>query len=68
MKKEKLKINKLKVQSFVTSVELAETKTVKGGLLSIGDNCTLPDNGCNTTGGRCQTDGLFCRRRKFIFR
>ncbi|MEO1049748.1 MAG: pinensin family lanthipeptide [Bacteroidota bacterium] len=57
MKNNKLKIEDLKVKSFVTSMKDDQVETVKGGLLSIGNNCTLDDGGCDDYN---RTKGLFC--------
>lgn len=57
MKKEKLNLGELKVKSFTTSFETEEMKTVKGGLTSIGRECTQL-NECWDNGK--YTKPLFC--------
>lgn len=50
MKKKSLKIDKLKVESFVTATSDDHAKTVKGGYITYA--CTAGWNGCNGgTGG-----------------
>jgi hypothetical protein len=45
-KQKKLKLNELKVNSFVTvSMSNDEARNVKGGMLNITDCCTMP-TGC----------------------
>ena len=55
--KQKLTLNDLKVHSFKTAVASDQVLTIKGGLLSIGYNCTHKERGCF---GTEHTDALFC--------
>jgi len=57
MKSKKLDLRELQVKSFVTNYDAEASKTVKGGLLSIGEHCTHAHNGCY---GTKHSKGLFC--------
>ena len=59
MKKSKLKIKNLKVQSFVTSIEEQKANTVKGGLTCV----TYCD--CGAAGGGDPTNPTFTTRVLF---
>ncbi|ELR69590.1 hypothetical protein C900_04815 [Fulvivirga imtechensis AK7] len=66
MKKSKLIISDLKVQSFVTSLDSAREKTVKGGIsgsvCTICDwtnNCSPPTENCFTA-DTCSFPGVIC--------
>ena len=59
MKKKQLNLEELKVKSFVTKMSDEKEKTVVGGFLSIGRECTN-QNECPSR--ERFTKGIFCRR------
>ena len=60
MKKSKLNLNDLKVESFVTDINAEKSETVKGGLpIPVGtifdSQCCSDDDHCFSMNGNCQT-------------
>ncbi|MGB3464974.1 MAG: pinensin family lanthipeptide [Cyclobacteriaceae bacterium] len=55
----KIKLDQLKVKSFVTKTEPVNAETIKGGYISFGDPCTTNEpEFCNWTRNRwCYSNG-----------
>jgi hypothetical protein len=51
--KKKLKINDLKVQSFITELGKDDSKTVQGGIITNNPNCTFNGACANTRANFC---------------